>query len=143
MKIDCFVDGACEPRNPGGTGSWGAYAVSDGVVVIEECGVIGDGPTISNNVAEYAALFEALKLIKEKFGTTPDITVFSDSQLVIKQMNREWPVRQGLYVEMAQKALHFATQFPMITYVWIPRDRNTFADALSKRALAEKGRKSR
>ena len=138
-KIDCYVDGATEPKNPGGTGSYGIYATSDGEVVLEAWGIVGSGPLISNNVSEYSALFNALTKIKEKFGVAVSLTIYSDSQMVVKQMNREWPVRAGLYVEMAQRTLHFATQFHHIRYVWIPRERNAFADALSKRALTEVG----
>lgn len=138
-RIDCFIDGACEPVNPGGTGSYGIYAVCNGEVVLEDWAIIGTGEGMTNNVAEYRALFHALLKLKEKFGTKIKIVIHSDSQLVVKQCNDEWPIRRGHYVEMAQRARHVALEFPRITYVWIPREKNGFADALSKRALAEKG----
>jgi ribonuclease HI len=132
-ELEVYIDGACEPINPGGIAAWGAYIKHDNGV-IEEWGVIGQGDLMSNNVAEYGALLNALGVVKKTFGTDVDVRIYSDSQLVVNQMKRAWQMKSGLYFDMAQKALHFATQFPSITYTWIPRERNTFADALSRRS---------
>lgn len=138
-KIECFIDGACEPRNPGGMGSYGVYAVKAGIVVIEDFGVLHDGPEMTNNVAEYSALLKALSKIKEKFGIDSGVVIYTDSQLVANQMNDVWPIRSGIYATHAYAAMEYAKQFTKIKYVWIPREKNSFADALSKRALAEIG----
>jgi ribonuclease HI len=137
-KIECWIDGACEPKNPGGTASWGVYIVEEGAST-EHWGIVGSGDEMSNNVAEYAALTEALKLVKKHFGTEVELSIYGDSQLVIQQMNRKWKIHGGLYFDHAQCALHLLLEFPIVKLHWIPRERNTFADALSKRALAEKG----
>lgn len=137
-KVDCFIDGACEPKNPGGTASWGVYILAEDMP-IEEWGIVGSGEKMSNNVAEYSALIEAFKLVKKRYGTDIELTIFGDSQLVINQMNHEWNIKGGMYFEYAQCALHLALQFPILHFIWIGREKNTFADALSKRALAEKG----
>lgn len=137
-KIECWIDGACEPKNPGGTASWGVYMVEEGVPM-ENWGIVGSGEGISNNVAEYSALIEAFNIAKSRYGTDIHLTIYGDSQLVINQMNKEWNIGQGMYTEYAVRALHLALQFQKLTFEWIPRERNTFADGLSKRALAEKG----
>lgn len=140
-KVDCFIDGACEPKNPGGTASWGVYIIADGAP-IEEWGVVGSGEGMSNNVAEYSALIQAFLLVKKHFGTGIELTIYGDSQLVINQMNRKWEVGRGMYFDYAQRALHLMLEFADIHFIWLPREKNTFADALSKRALAEKGIKT-
>lgn len=137
-KIECFIDGACEPKNPGGTASWGVYLLAEDMP-IEEWGVVGSGPAMSNNVAEYAALVNAFMLVKKHYGTDVELTIYGDSQLVINQMNQEWTMKGGLYMEWAQRALHLALQFPILHFIWIRREKNVFADGLSKRALSEKG----
>ena len=136
--VEVWIDGACEPKNPGGTASWGAYFTYAGVP-LEDWGIVGSGEGMSNNVAEYAALIEALNIAKSRYGAAIHLMVYGDSQLVINQMNREWEIGRAMYTEYAQRALHLALQFQKLTFTWIPRERNTFADALSKRALAEKG----
>lgn len=138
QKVDCYIDGACEPKNPGGTASWGVYLLAEDMP-IEEWGIVGTGEGMSNNVAEYSALIEAFKLVKKHFGIDVELTIFGDSQLVINQMNHEWEIKGGMYAEYAQRALHLALQFPRLHFIWIGREKNTFADGLSKRALAEKG----
>jgi ribonuclease HI len=145
-KIDCYIDGACEPKNPGGTGSYGIYALEvESGVPTEDWGVCGSGESMTNNVAEYTALRKALVLVKEKWGTDLKLTIYGDSQLVINQMSGEWNTDRasGKYVQEMTACLQLLTQFPRIEFIWIPREQNTFADGLSKRALAEKGIKPR
>ena len=147
-QVEVYIDGACEPSNPGGTASFGVYLTSvddNAGSVQEKWGVIGSGAGMSNNVAEYCALIEAFALIKRHFHNLfdCDITIYGDSQLVINQMAGDWGMKHGLYVEYAVRAKQISTEFPFIKYVWIPREKNDFADKLSKRALAEVGIKPR
>ena len=93
-KIEVYIDGACGPVNPGGTGSYGVYLKYEDAVH-EDWGIIGEGETMSCNVAEYAALLNALLFIDKKWGTDQDIEVYSDSQLVVNQMNRKWQIKSG------------------------------------------------
>lgn len=141
MKIiECYIDGACEPINLGGTGSYGIYALERGQnAPEEEWGVCGSGPNMTNNVAEYSALRHALMLVKNKWGTDIDLRVYGDSKLVINQMSGEWSTEsaRGKYVEEMTACMQLITQFPLLLFCWIPRENNPFANGLSKRALAE------
>ena len=139
-KIETYIDGAIGPFNPGGTATYGVYILKPDGSTMEDWGVVGSGDLYSNNVAEYAALRIALKLIMEKFDVMKHLVEFySDSQLVVMQMKRKWDMKGGLYFDEAQRCLHLATAFPNITYTWIPREKNFYADELSKRALREAG----
>lgn len=60
-KFIAFIDGACEPVNPGGTASYGVVVKSDGVTIFTDSAVVGSGLAISNNVAEYSGLLAFLK----------------------------------------------------------------------------------
>jgi ribonuclease HI len=65
--IVVHIDGLCEPLNPGGTATFG-YVIRDdsGSILASKSGIVGKGPVKSNNVAEYAALCEALEFLLKK-----------------------------------------------------------------------------
>ena len=135
MPIVVYVDGLCEPVNPGGTATYG-YVIrnDDGRDIARKSGVVGKGPEMSNNVAEYAALCEALRfLISEKLARLP-IEIRSDSRLVVNQMKGEWKFHKGLYAQKYRDAKALATQFDRVKFGWIPREENKEADALSREA---------
>lgn len=132
------IDGLCEPVNPGGVATYG-YAVRNGTTagVVRKFGVVGRGPEMSNNVAEYAALCEVLGFfLNAKMNRLP-IEVRSDSKLLVNQMNGIWEARKGLYVEKYLEAKDLASRFDRIAFKWIPREENEEADALSREAYSE------
>jgi ribonuclease HI len=87
----------------------------------------------TNNVAEYRALIEGLKMA-EKYQPNRLICLL-DSELIVKQMNGEYrvkmPALQPLHEEVKQLSLRFAD----IVFKHIPRSDNHRADALVNRAL--------
>src|SRR5437660_9217185 len=134
-KIIVHVDGLCEHVNPGGTATYGYVVNNDASAgIVKRYGVVGQGPEMSNNVAEYAALCEALRfLISEKLARLP-IEIRSDSRLVVNQMKGEWKFHKGLYAQKYRDAKALATQFDRVKFRWIPREENKEADALSREA---------
>ena len=136
--IKVFIDGACEPINPGGTASYGMVVYRDDKKIFTRSAVVGTGDKFTNNVAEYCGLLEFLRLWH---GIDPAI-VYSDSQLVINQMTGKWRVNSGLYVDYCLKCRDLIKGKP-ITFEWIPREKNGIADALSKKILTDKGIRSK
>src|SRR5256885_12642180 len=133
-----YVDGLCEPMDPGGTATYG-YVIRNeaGRVIARKSGVVGKGSGMSNNVAEYAALCEALRfLVKEKM-TRMSIEIRSDSRLVVNQMKGKWKFRKGLYAQKYSDAKDLNALFTIITFRWIPREENEEADALSREAYSQ------
>ena len=116
-KIIVHVDGLCEPVNPGGTATYGYVVNNDASAgIVKRYGVVGQGPEMSNNVAEYAALCEALTfLVNENLNRLPT-EVRSDSRLLVNQMNGNWKIRKGLYVKKCFEAKRLATTFERITF---------------------------
>ena len=97
---------------------------------------------MSNNVAEYAALCEALRfLISEKMTRVP-IEIRSDSRLLVNQMKGEWKFHKGLYAKKFTEAKALVTEFDRVKFKWVPREENEEADALSREAYAEATKKS-
>jgi ribonuclease HI len=130
---EIFFDGLCEPKNPGGVASYGYVIWQDNRIIKKGCRVVGYGAGMTNNVAEYSALFRALFwLVKEsKLDILHEsIIVRGDSQLVINQLNGTFAVKSETsrtFVPKIQKLVRGLK----ITYVWIPRAENADADMLS------------
>ena len=131
--IEAWFDGACEPRNPGGHAAWGVFIAP----ARELYGYVGHGSRMSNNVAEYTAAAEALRALMPQRGE--EIVLRGDSQLVVEQLNGRWKVRGGLYLRYYEQAHALTQEFTQLSIKWVPREQNTRADALSKKALAERG----
>lgn len=132
--IKVWFDGACWP-NPGGTASYGWAASKEGYFHQEGSGVIGKGRTMSNNVAEYFALYKSLCWLKENNLSKEKVQCYGDSKLVVEQMSQRWRVKGGLYVDVFKKTFCIAKEFPSIRFIWIPRLQNGLADYLSKKHL--------
>jgi ribonuclease HI len=132
------VDGLCEPVNPGGTATYG-FIIRDGSdnVIARKYGVVGKGPRMSNNVAEYAALCEALRFLENRNMTQSLIEVRSDSRLLVNQMTGDWKFHKGLYEQKYSEAKELAKRFSNISYKWVSRERNEEADALSREAYSK------
>lgn len=128
------IDGASR-GNPGKA----AYAVvlaRPGLPVIEEANTIG---TASNNVAEYTALVEGLSLAHE-LGVKA-LQVFSDSELMVKQMNGEYKVKNDDLRALYEEACQLRRQFDKVTITHVRREQNKRADQIGNEALDGKPRR--
>ncbi|CAN5409847.1 bifunctional RNase H/acid phosphatase [soil metagenome] len=100
-----------------------------GRVIAERAEAIGSA---TNNVAEYRGLLAGLELAREY---TPDaaVEVRMDSKLVIEQMAGRWKIK---HPDMRSIAIAASRVLPAnVTWTWVPRDRNSAADALVNAAL--------
>lgn len=136
---ECFFDGCCEPRNPGGTAGYGAVIFKGGERVWETSGTIPPSPTTSNNVAEYLAFTAILDWFIEQQLTGAPILVKGDSNLVIQQCFGSWRIKKGFYAETAREAKKKVARFKNLHGTWIGRDKNAIADDLSKAHLRAAG----
>jgi ribonuclease HI len=129
-----FTDGCCL-GNPGPMGI-GVVIYRDGVRVEELDEFLGAG---TNNIAEYTAVIRALE-IAHGMGES-EVHVKSDSQLLIKQLNNEYKVKDQKLKPLKERAEALCRGLK-VRFEHIPREKNKEADALSKEA-AELGRKRR
>ena len=128
MAIVAYVDGLAEPVNPG-VGTYG-YAIYVGEKKLAEGGGLA-GYDVTNNFAEYTALVEVLRKLKE-LKAEGEVLIRSDSQLLVGQMSGKWEVKGGGYLEKLKEARDLLRDFGSVTFEWIPRERNTEADLLSR-----------
>lgn len=135
MTYTAFFDGACEPRNPGGTAGYGAVIFNEAQRVWQHSGMIPASPLNSNNVAEYLAFNAALDWFIENNLTNAQILIKGDSMLVIQQCFGRWRVKKGLYAKYAIEAKEKVKKFSTLQGKWISRVHNTLADELSRGAI--------
>lgn len=86
---------------------------------------------MTNNYAEYTALVEALRRLKE-LRSLDSVIIRSDSQLLVGQMAKGWEVKGGGYVGKLKEAKDLLSEFASITFEWVPREQNREADLLSR-----------
>ena len=128
------IDGASR-GNPGPA----AYAVvlaRPGMPVVEEADTIGKA---TNNIAEYTALVEGLRLATE-LGVKK-LSIFSDSELMVKQMKGEYRVKNPELLDLYNEAKRLAAGFEKIDITHVRREQNARADELGNAALDGKPRK--
>lgn len=132
MQLDVYTDGGAI-NNPGPAAS--AFVIFLGKKIIgREKKPIGN---TTNNIAEYTAVIMALEklphLINEKIKK---IVFYSDSKLMVNQLNGLYKVKDGQIREQVMKIriLEGKINRPII-YKNIPREENQIADNLVKEAL--------
>ncbi len=129
-----FFDGASR-GNPGEAGAGALLQEEDEKILWEECGYLG---TRTNNEAEYEGLLLLLGEIRRR--DLRNVRIYGDSKLVISQMKGEWKVRKP-HLELLWREARELAKGRDLEFFWIPRERNSRADALSNRALDEPRKK--
>lgn len=89
----------------------------------------------TNNQAEYRALILGLKRAKKLGAET--VEAFLDSQLAVKQLNREYKVKDPELGKRFLEVWNLLQAFEGVTFKHIRREKNTEADALVNEAIDE------
>ncbi len=119
------IDGASK-GNPGDAGIGYLIEGKDGTILAKECRYIGK---TTNNVAEYTALLEALEESLKLGAKT--VEVFSDSELLVRQINGVYKVKQEHLRQLFKKINSLISQFKSFRITHIPREKNKEADRLA------------
>jgi ribonuclease HI len=130
-----FIDGASR-GNPGEAGFGVHVTAADGA---ELAGLYGYLGRASNNVAEYEALLHALRWALAR--AVRRIQVFSDSELVVKQIKGAYKVKHPAMRPRHAEALALLRRFEHASVEHVPRAQNREADRLANRALDERASK--
>lgn len=139
MVVVIEFDGACEPVNPGGTGTYGFIlrGVPGFVEPLAIGGVAGTGEGMTNNVAEYVGLKRALESLDAVAAIPPDaeLVLRGDSQLVVKQVAGDWRCNHAHLTALRDACRALLTKIGCRWRTeWVPREQNTEADALAGEA---------
>lgn len=131
MKLVIFADGGSR-GNPGIAGSGTAVYNADRSQLLREIAyVVGQKST--NNVAEYHGLLRGLEAAVE-LGAD-EVEFYMDSKLVVEQMNGRWKIKHPDMQKLAIEARRLLDQIPSFSLEWVPRAKNSVADALSNVAM--------
>ncbi|MBM7623201.1 ribonuclease HI family protein [Sporohalobacter salinus] len=125
MKLKIYTDGASR-GNPGPAGI--GVLIKDGLDNIKEeiADYIGEA---TNNEAEYQAIIAGLK--KARDFNAESINLFSDSQLVVKQISGEYRVRSEKLRPYYLEIKELIKELPDCSFQHISRDNNQKADELA------------
>jgi ribonuclease HI len=134
-ELVVHIDGASR-GNPGEAGFGVHVATPDGSEVAGLYGYLGRA---SNNVAEYQALLHALRWAAAR--GTRRLRIYSDSELVVRQMDGTYRVKHPDMVPLHREARGLLGRFESARIGHVRREQNREADRLANRALDEKGSK--
>lgn len=132
MKLIVYTDGASR-GNPG-QASYG-FTVCDesGKLLYEEGKYIG---ITTNNVAEYTAVLEALKYIKDKYSKKKlQLELFADSKLVVEQLSGRFKMKSEHLKPIFEKIKLLSIELGGMIHTHVPREKNIEADRLANLAL--------
>ncbi len=129
------VDGASR-GNPGEAGFGVHVTAPDGSEVAGLFGYLGKA---TNNVAEYQALLHGLRFALARGASS--VEVFSDSELLVRQLEGRYRVKNAGLVPLHREAQGLLARFAKARVAHVPREKNRDADALANRALDERGSK--
>jgi|SRR5712692_1760468 len=124
-----MVDGAAR-GNPGEAGSGAVIYDEHGAVVKELSRYLG---RTTNNVAEYQGLLmgleELIRMGKKR------ISVRSDSQLLVRQLNGQYRVKDEKLKPRFERAMMLLRRFDSFRIIHVPRELNKAADRLANQSI--------
>ena len=140
MIINGFTDGAAR-GNPGHGGIGIVLRDVNGKLIVKDAKYLG---RVTNNVAEYSALLACIEKVKallaeENGFTCSRLIIHSDSELMVRQMNGEYKVKDRVLKMLFRKAQEAARSARFECSIrYIPREKNREADALANEGIDER-----
>ncbi|HET7712020.1 MAG TPA: ribonuclease HI family protein [Thermoanaerobaculia bacterium] len=128
LRITAWVDGASR-GNPGPAG-YGVYMATERGEVIAISGFLG---TVTNNVAEYSGLIEALRAARDEGAS--EVEIVSDSELLVKQMLGQYRVKHPNLQPLYETARSLSRTFNRFSIRHTLRAGNKEADRLANLAV--------
>ncbi len=128
-----YTDGGAR-GNPGPAGIGARLLTASGDVVEELADFIG---TATNNVAEYQALLAGLELALDRGVERLD--VFLDSELVVRQVNGQYKVKDAGLKPLHAQACQLLSRFHEVDVKHVRREQNAEADRLVNEAIDAAG----
>jgi len=133
-KLVIFIDGACS-GNPGHSGIGIVLCDEDSKPIKKYFKYIGE---TTNNVAEYMALVFALQ--ESLFNNVRNVRIYSDSELLVRQINGIYKVKNAQLFLIYQLAENLIKHFTSFHFEHIDREKNGEADRLARKGSKLKGK---
>lgn len=132
MQLFIYTDGGAR-GNPGPAAAGIVIKNAQGDTLSSFGEYLGE---TTNNQAEYRALVYALNKAQELGGS--EIFCFSDSELMVKQLNHEYKMRNAELAPLFLKIHNLSLGFKKISFQHIPREKNKEADLLVNQTLDQR-----
>jgi ribonuclease HI len=88
---------------------------------------------MTNNIAEYAAVYGALDDLLSLGSTAEEVVLHTDSKLVVEQLSDRWKCNSPHLRAWRDKIWKLLEKFDHpVSFQWVPREENTEADAQSR-----------
>ncbi|GFP24954.1 ribonuclease HI family protein [Candidatus Hakubella thermalkaliphila] len=130
-RVVIYLDGGAR-GNPGPAGTGYLIFDEEGRLLAKEGRYIG---FTTNNVAEYTALVQALD--RARGFEAQEIAIRSDSELVVRQLNRSYKVRDKKLKPLHERVRILLYPYRKVEIEHIPRGENREADELVNQAIDE------
>ena len=135
MQISVYTDGGSR-GNPGISGFGIAVLDQHGDIIYKLSKFIG---IKTNNEAEYFAILEALTWVRDHQTEFSSVNFYSDSQLIVRQLNGLYKVKAANIKALYQLALSLISEIKITcTFHEIFREKNSLADSLANLAMDRK-----
>ena len=128
-RYHLYTDGGAR-GNPGPAGIGARLMTAGGDVVEDVSDYIGKA---TNNVAEYQALIAGLEVALDRGIERLD--VFLDSELVVRQVNGQYKVKDAGLKPLHAQACLLLSKFHEVDVRHVRREQNSAADALVNQAI--------
>jgi ribonuclease HI len=128
-KLIISTDGGAR-GNPGPAGIGAVLKDEKGATVAEIFEYIGEA---TNNQAEYKAVIAALKKAKSLGAEVLEFLL--DSELTVKQLNREYKVKNKDLAPLFLQIYNLSLAFAKVGFRHVPREMNREADDLANKAM--------
>lgn len=128
-KLIIYTDGGAR-NNPGPAGIGAVLLSEKGEAAGEISEYIGEA---TNNQAEYKAVIAAMKKAKE-LGAK-ELEFYLDSELVVRQLNREYKVKDKNLALLFVQIYNLTLGFKKVKFNHILREKNEEADRLVNLAI--------
>jgi len=132
QRLIVRTDGASR-GNPGHAAAGVVIERADGSVKARGKRYLG---VMTNNQAEYRALILGLRAVARYAPSA--VSVYLDSELVVKQMLGQYQVRDEYLRPLYDEARALARALPRVSFTHVPRGKNALADQLANEALDER-----
>lgn len=130
-KIKIFTDGGSR-GNPGHAACAVVIKDEQNNLLLGQSRYLGE---TTNNQAEYQGVLLALEEVLKLKLESQEINFYLDSELVVKQLKREYKIKDPGLQKLFIKAWNLLLGFSKVSFTHVPREKNKEADFLVNQEL--------
>ena len=108
-------------------------------IVAQGFGMFAQRKNATSCISEYLALIEGLEALADLRVQFAPVEIRGDAKSVINQMQGFTRINSTVIRNLQRQALKIAKHFNQLSWAWIPRRENRYADMLSRHAVVQTG----